>query len=516
MRRGLPSLLDLPLIIVLATVYLIAAKIGLKLAFVHASASAVWPPAGIALAAALLLGYRVWPGVFFGAFLANLTTEGTVLTSTAIGLGNSLEALLGAFLVNRFARGRDAFERPQDIVKVVLVVGAASTVSATFGVTSLSLAGFAPWDQYGSIWQTWWLGDTVGALIVTPVLLLWSRHPRVRWDSARVAEAVLSLASLIIVGQLVFGGLLPLAFLATPALVWVAFRFSKRETATAALILSALAIWGTLRGVGPFGVGPPNESLLRLEVFLGVTTVLAMIFAAVVAENRRGEEMRSRLASIVETSNDAIIGETLDGTILSWNAGAQRLYGYAPEEVIGRRVDILAPADRQDEVARNLERLRRGERVEPFETMQVRKDGTEIAVSLTISPVMDGRGRILGASAIARDVTERKRAEEAARRTEALLSVTRLANSAAHEINNPLMVISGQLELLALGHDDASQSRKRVIRALESATRIHEIVDRMKHITKLERANQPADLPERLDLGKSTSESEKEKSETPR
>jgi PAS domain S-box-containing protein len=494
-----------------ASVYFIAAKVGLKLAFVHVSASAVWPPTGIALVALLLLGYRIWPGVFLGAFLAHLTTEGTALTSAGIALGNALEGLLGAFLLHRFARGQDAFERPQDIVKFVILVGVASTpVSATFGVTSLSVGGFAPWDEYWTIWLTWWMGDTVGAMIVVPLLLLWSRHPRARWEGTRLAEAVFSLASLIIVGQVVFGGLVPLAFLATPALVWIAFRFTPRETATAAFILSTLAIWGTLRGVGPFVAATPNESLMMLQAFMGVTTTLAMIFAAVVAESRRGEEARSRLAAIVESSDDAIIGGTLDGMILTWNAGAERLYGYAPDEVIGRSVSILSPADRQDEVARILERLRRGERVEPFETTRVRKDGREIAVSLTISPVTDARGRILGASAIARDVTERKRAEEAARRAEALLSVTRLANAAAHEINNPLMVITGQLELLALGRDDGLQSKRRMMRALESAARIHEIVDRMQHITKLEIANRPADLPERLDLRKSTAGSEKD------
>jgi len=511
MRSRFP--LDVATIAALTGVYFVAAKLGLKLAFVHASATSVWPPTGIALAAFLMLGYRVWPGIFLGAFLANLTTEGTVATSLGIAVGNTLEGLVGASLIDRFAGGRHAFERPQDILKFAVLAGMGSTtVSATFGVTSLLLGGFAQWSDSGAIWLTWWLGDATGALIVTPLLLLWSRDPRVRWERHRLVEAVFLLASLALVGEAVFGGFLPdritnhsLEFLTIPILLWAAYRFGMRETATAACALSGLAIWGTLHGFGPFARGTANESLLVLQAFMGVTTVLAIAFAAVVAESRRGVEARVRLASIVETSDDAIIGKTIDGRILSWNSGATRLYGYTAEEMIGRPISILAPLNRRDEVPRVLDRIGRGGRVEHFETLRVRKDGRHIAVSLTISPVTDAAGRILGASTIARNVTERMRADEAARRTEALLSVTRLANAAAHEINNPLSVIVGQLELLLMKiPEDDPQSRQRLVRALEAATQIHEIVDRMQHIMKLETADQPAGLPERLDLMKST------------
>src|SRR2546426_3251859 len=139
----------LVIVAVLAAVYLIAAKLGLKLAFVHASATAVWPPTGIALAAFLVFGYRVWPGIFIGAFLANVLTEGTVATSLGIAAGNTLEGLTGAYLVNRFAGGRNVFDRPHDILKFAVLAGTISTmVSATVGVTSLSLGGFANWADY--------------------------------------------------------------------------------------------------------------------------------------------------------------------------------------------------------------------------------------------------------------------------------------------------------------------------------------------------------------------------------
>src|SRR4029079_3852847 len=168
---------------ILAVVYFGAAKLGLALAIVNVSATAVWPPTGIALAALLVLGKRVWPGILLGAFLANATTAGSVTTSLAIALGNTLEALIGAHLINRFARGRRVFERTRDIFTFVILAAIMSTaVSATVGVSILCLGGLADWANYGPIWLTWWLGDAVGALVVTAPLVLWSMHPRVRWS----------------------------------------------------------------------------------------------------------------------------------------------------------------------------------------------------------------------------------------------------------------------------------------------------------------------------------------------
>ena len=182
-RWGTPPVVVLGL----AAVYVLAGKLGLLLAFVHASATAVWPPTGIALAAFLLLGYRVWPGIFLGAFLVNLTTAGSVATTLGIATGNTLEGLAGAYLVNRFAHGAHAFDRPQDVFKfAVLAALACMTVSPFIGVTSLALGGYADWAEYGRVWLTWWLGDAGGALIVAPVLLLWGQDPRARWTLAQV------------------------------------------------------------------------------------------------------------------------------------------------------------------------------------------------------------------------------------------------------------------------------------------------------------------------------------------
>ena len=200
----------LALIAVLTGVYFIAGKLGLRLAFANPSATPVWPPTGIALAALLVLGYRVWPAVLLGAFLVNATTAGSVATSASIAVGNTLEAVLGAYLINRYAGGSKAFDSVDHVLRFVILGGLVSTtVAATWGVTTLALGGYASWAHYGSVWLTWWLGDAVGALFVAPLVILWSVTPTVRWKRARIFEAALLLFSIVLVGEIVFGQWLP-------------------------------------------------------------------------------------------------------------------------------------------------------------------------------------------------------------------------------------------------------------------------------------------------------------------
>jgi signal transduction histidine kinase len=300
----------LPLIGILAVIYLIAGKLGLMLASLHVSASPVWPPAGIALAALLLLGYRAWPAIFVGAFLVNVTTAGNFATSFAIATGNTLEALAGAWLVNRFAGGRNVFERPQGVFKFALAAAISTVISPAFGVTSLALTGFADWANYGAIWLTWWLGDATGDLVFTPLVLLWSVASKRRWNKREAAEVGALLLLLVLLSGIVFGGWLeisarsyPIAFICGPVVIWTAFRFTQRETATGLFILSAIAVWGTLHGFGPFLRETENQSLLALQWWIAVLTITAMALSAGMAERRRIEEELQQQKSVVEIAN---------------------------------------------------------------------------------------------------------------------------------------------------------------------------------------------------------------------
>jgi integral membrane sensor domain MASE1 len=353
---------NLVVVAALTLVYVIAGKLGLMLAFVHASATAVWPPTGIALVAFLLLGYRVWPAIWLGAFVVNITTAGSVASSIGIAIGNTLEGLVGAYLVRRFARGPYAFDHAGDVFRFAVLAGLVSTmVSATFGVASLSFGGFSNWGDYGTVWWTWWLGDAAGALIVAPPLVLWVTNPRVRWSRSQMLEATLLLLLLIVTSQAVFGGLLPieipsypLDFLCAPMLVWAAFRFGPRETATAAFALSTFALWGTLRGLGPFGRGTQNESLLLLQIFMGVTSVLALALAALISERERAarehkltedalRDSETRARVLFESASEGIVIVDRQGHIVLVNAKTEAMFGYARAELIGRPLEILVP-----------------------------------------------------------------------------------------------------------------------------------------------------------------------------
>src|SRR5213596_1880278 len=301
---------------ILAIIYFVAGKLGLMLASLHASASPVWPPAGIALAALLLLGYRAWPAIFIGAFLVNVTTAGNVATAFAIATGNTLEALAGAWLVNRFAGGRNVFERPQGVFKFALSAAISTVISPAFGVTSLALAGFANWTNYGAIWLTWWLGDATGDLVFTPLVLLWTGASKRRWNKKEAAEVGTLLLLLMLLSSIVFGGWLeissrnyPIAFICGPIVIWMAFRFTQRETATGIFILSAIAVWGTLRGFGPFVTETENQSLLALQSWTAVLAITAMALSAGMAERRRiEEELRESEARINLAANAAKLG----------------------------------------------------------------------------------------------------------------------------------------------------------------------------------------------------------------
>jgi len=306
--RKIPTL---PAIGALALIYFVAGKLSLQLAFLHKSASPVWPPAGIALAALLVLGFRVWPALFVGAFLVNLTTLGNIWTSLGIASGNTLEALCGAWLVNRFAGGARVFDRPQDVFKFALAALIGTTVSPTFGVSSLAVGGFAQWSSYWPVWLTWWLGDASGVLVIAPLLLLWSVPATQRkWNRKQVLEVSVLLLLLVVLAETVFGGWLPISarnypvsFICGPIVIWTAFRFTPRETATGIFILSAIAIWGTLNGFGPFILQSENQSLLMLQLWTAALTITAMAIAAAITERNRTQVALEQQKDAVEAAN---------------------------------------------------------------------------------------------------------------------------------------------------------------------------------------------------------------------
>jgi PAS domain S-box-containing protein len=191
-----------------------------------------------------------------------------------------------------------------------------------------------------------------------------------------------------------------------------------------------------------------------------------------ITERKRAEEDRLRLAAIVESSDDAIIGKTLDGTIVSWNAGAERLYGYTAAAVLGRSIALLVPPEHPNDVPDILAKVQYGESIVHYETMRMTQDGRRLDVSLTVSPIRTRQGTIIGASTIARDITVRKRAACEMQRADRLALVGQLASGLAHEIGTPLNVIAGNAELLRQDLYQQGLPREALTAIIEQTDRI--------------------------------------------
>jgi signal transduction histidine kinase/ActR/RegA family two-component response regulator len=296
----------------IAAVYFGAAKFALTMAFVAEQVSPIWPPTGIALAALLLFGYRVWPGITLGAFLANITANESIGTACGIALGNTLEAVVGVLLLHHLVGFQRPLERLRDVFGLVGVAAAiAPTVSATVGVTSLCLGGAQQWTEFGALWFVWWLGDAMGAILITPLLLTWTTWPRQFWPIRRLIEAIVLLALLVGASLVVFAGLSPtrifgrpLEYAVFPFLIWAALRFGQAGTATGILVTAAIATFGTVNGMGPFAKGSPHESLVLLQLFLIVVAVTALLLGATITELKRMEkELRRRAHQLAEADH---------------------------------------------------------------------------------------------------------------------------------------------------------------------------------------------------------------------
>jgi diguanylate cyclase (GGDEF)-like protein/PAS domain S-box-containing protein len=415
-------------------VYFLLGKLSLRLALVHPSATAVWLPTGASLAAFLLLGTRIWPGVFLGAFLVNLTTAGSVVTSIVIAAGNTLEAFVGTNLANRFAAGSKSFDRTQDVFRFAVLAGMLGTaVSATIGVTGLCSAGYAQWVKYGAIWSTWWLGDGVSNLVVAPLILLWSKRAPTSRARFRFVEALVLLPFLMVVGSVAFGGLFaslganhPMEFLCIPLVVWAAFRFGQREAALATFLLSGIAIWGTVNGLGPFAMELSN-SLLLLDLFLAVLALTGLVVGAATMERNRSAETFER---VVQSAPNAIVAIDQQGRIALVNSQAEKIFGYSRDELMGCSVEVLVPErfrsrhlDYRKEFLGKPQTRAMGAGRDLF---AVRKDGSEFPVEIGLNPIDTEQG-VLILSAIV-DITERKRAEEEIQRLASTDPLTGLAN----------------------------------------------------------------------------------------
>ncbi|MDI3324507.1 EAL domain-containing protein [Pontibacterium granulatum] len=291
--------------LLLALVYFLTAKLALGMA-VDGYASPFWPPTGIAVAAILLGGYRLLPGVFLGAFTVNWQVDQLSLTALQIAIGNSLEAFLVGFLVSRFVSRRYFLNYYRQVIHFTVCVMAAAALGAAVGSHAVTTwQAENPFAQFLHIWNVWWLGDVVGALVFAPLILSFARRyktPQRNWR-----EKVLFVVLVVSVGGIVFGGWgaielnnAPFAFLPVPLLVAVAYRFVHRGSALSVLFLALTAINGTLAGYGPFVSDDIPHSLLLQQVYVCCLALCGLLLCAVIHERERAQQALQRLSNRLE------------------------------------------------------------------------------------------------------------------------------------------------------------------------------------------------------------------------
>jgi signal transduction histidine kinase len=288
-------------IVIVTAFYFGAAQIGFLLTALHGVVSLFWPPSGIALAILLRFGGDLWPGIALGAFLVNAAQGQALGFLVAAACGNTLEAFLGVYLLRRYVGFHIALDRTVDGLGLILLAAGLSTmVSATIGVFGLCLTGRAAWTEYGNLWVVWWLGDAVGILGWTPVLLTWSAKLVIKFSMRQAIELTAWLVLLLTIGVITFQGRLiqsdfSLAFLPFPVLMWAALRLGQRAAVTGSLLITGLAVLRILTEPGPFPTQSVTENLIILWLYIGITAGTALLLAATVVERREGETRIARL-----------------------------------------------------------------------------------------------------------------------------------------------------------------------------------------------------------------------------
>ncbi len=523
--------------VLLSAVYIAAGRLSLLLAFANANASPVWPPTGLAIGALLVLGLRAWPAIALGAFVVNLTNSGNAGAALLIAAGNTLEAVGAAWLTLRYARGRAAFNSTRHVLRFAGIAGGASMIAASIGTVTIVGMGLGPSGDAGNIWLTWWLGDTVGAIVIAPLIVLWDRRPLLSDVSIRIGEIIGLVAALGLASFAVFSPWPPgrpdYPFILIPVLLWSAFRFGAWVTALASAFIVVTAVDGTLRGWGPFRRESPNESLLLLQAFIGLTTTMMLSVAAEVSRRRtverdlrvlndrlerkvvsRTEELQKANERLIEAQDVAHMGSwewDVGANRVWWSDEMYRIYGIAAGRFIGYEtfLEHVHPEDRpaaHETVTRAMVDMRPF----TFDHRIVRPDGTTRVIHANGRVICDATSRPIRLVGTGLDITERKEAEEAralliheqAKRQEAeetSRAKDQFLAVLSHELRTPLNAALGWAHMMRELPRDAPATRQAIDiiyrNLLVQSRLVSDIVD-VSRITKgaLTVAKEPVDL----------------------
>jgi PAS domain S-box-containing protein len=440
-----------PLVILtIALLYAVVARVSFLLTIHPGNISPVFPAAGMALAAGIIIGRYALPGIMLGSFAANFISfiDGTVspapgwprgiLMALVIGFGAMCGAAAGVKLVRHFCANDHPLQSGRNVIILVVIGGlGCGMISPTFGVLSLllGLPENASWIQYGNAWLTWWAGDASGVLIAAPLILAWAYPASVRRNPRGIFKTVVLGTVTLLCSYVVFFRSAPLQYGLLPLLLWAAFRFGMRGVSLSAAAITVLAIVGTRMNLSPFVGRTTNESILLLNSFLGVTITSALFLAGLMEERRRGTKELQELNLALKGSEERLrlLGDNLpdsyvyqcmydeDGTLrfLYCSAGVEKVHGVKPEELLRDASGLwkqiapeqaLALAEAEQVCLRSMTDLMMEEKL-------VCSDGQGHWLRLCSRPRRESDNRVVW-DGVVTDVTTRKQAEEALRTSE--------------------------------------------------------------------------------------------------
>lgn len=419
-------------VLIIAVIYYWMAQLGFIFAWQHTNVSAIWPPSALAFIAIFVLGYRVWPGIWLGAFLANASyfwanpffnLTQVMVFSSLIAVGNTLEAVINCFLVRKFIGGRNPLCKAADTLRFMIVIMFGGTVSALIGSITVALSHPAFWGSYPVIWFTWWLGDFSGLLIITPIF--WAFHQRIfpKWNFRLSAEFIGYFSILILVNSMIFSGKffigqahVPITYLSLPLVVWLTYRFEHWGGITAILATLLEAIQGSSHGFGPFVTNDANTSLLLLQTFMATLASTSLLLAAALYERRQAQQeiiLREQyFRAIVEHSLDMISLVNPMGVISYSSSSVTQVMGYPLEEHMGRSIfEFIHPGDEPRIMAEFTRVLNHPDQIVTTQTRVRHKNGSWRWVEGTGQNLLNDPA--IGAIVVNyRDITERKLAQE--------------------------------------------------------------------------------------------------------
>jgi PAS domain S-box-containing protein len=456
-------------LVVVFLAYFIAGKLGQATTNIRSSnLGPVWPAYGVALAVFLKYGYKVWPAIMASAFLIALEGSVSPLAAAGQAAAATVAAATGALLLRRIPNFDPSLSRLRDALRLI-VIGAfgSALLSSSFGILSLYATGIQPYSGIASAWLVYWLGDSTGVLLVTPLAFtlpqLLDIHRRGRLAELLAVVALIAVGAFIVFGDFFQVHLDVFAFAVLPLVMWAGIDFGIAGAALSVFLIAAIATVMTASGWGPFASNTALTNAVLLDVVFTLLAVSGLTLASVITEREQAEGERERLiraqadmearlrhAAVVESSDDAIVSEDLTGIVLSWNQAASQMFGFAESQAIGRSIQQLLPPELLSDEDVVLQDLRAGQRMVHLERTRTSPSGEKIHLSSTISPLRDGTGQLVGTVRIVRDISEKKRAEEAlARAKRKLIRVQEQERARiARELHDD---IGQRLALLAVG-----------------------------------------------------------------